>query len=153
MQGLVVKEHFLTPDDTVKIRLPAALVGLAISFALPVFAQQTDTPDPRLREALVAFNKKVDDGLSNNDPAALAALFAEDAVFVTDRGPVFGRRAIEKWYVDLFQQMRFSNHLGTVDQNSPHTMAKGDTAIWATGEWSVEAKGYYGAIYVREATV
>jgi ketosteroid isomerase-like protein len=66
------------------------------------FAQQTDTPDPQLREALVAFSKKVDDGLNNNDPAALAALFAGDAVFVTDREPVFGRRAIQKWYVDLF---------------------------------------------------
>jgi hypothetical protein len=60
----------------------------------------------------------------------------------------------------LFQQMQFNNHLGTVDQNSPHTMATGDTEIWATGEWSVtvkgqnfgpvEAKGYYEAIYVRD---
>jgi hypothetical protein len=29
-----------------------ALVGLAIGFALPTFAQQTNTPDPKLREAL-----------------------------------------------------------------------------------------------------
>jgi uncharacterized protein (TIGR02246 family) len=104
-----------------------------MSFALPAFAQQMDTADPQLREALVAFNKKVDDGLNNNDAAALAALFTQDAVFVTDRGPVFGRRAIEKWYVDLFQQIQFSNHLGTVDQNSPHTIATGDTELWATG--------------------
>ena len=101
MQGLVVKKASITPDETMKIRL-VALVGLALSFSLPAFAQQTETPDPQLREALMAFNKKVDDGLNNNDAAALAALFTEDAVFVTDRGPVFGRRAIEKWYVDLF---------------------------------------------------
>jgi ketosteroid isomerase-like protein len=34
---------------------------------------------------------------------AIAALFTEDAVFVTDRGPVNGRQAIEKWYTDLYK--------------------------------------------------
>ena len=37
---------------TMKIRLLLILVGLAISFALPTFAQQTNAPDPQLREAL-----------------------------------------------------------------------------------------------------
>jgi hypothetical protein len=32
-----------------KIRLLIALVGLAISIALPTFAQQTNTPDSQLR--------------------------------------------------------------------------------------------------------
>ena len=45
-----------------KTRLLGALVGLAISFALPTFAQQTNTPDPQLREQLLALAKKVDDG-------------------------------------------------------------------------------------------
>ena len=31
-----------------KIRLIVALVGLAISFAVPTFAQQKDTADPRI---------------------------------------------------------------------------------------------------------
>jgi ketosteroid isomerase-like protein len=90
----------------------------------------------------------------------LAALFTDDAVFVTDQGPIFGRQAIERWYTDLFQTIHFSNHSGTVDQNSPHSIATSDTEMWATGGWSVtvkgqsfgpvQAKGYYGAIYVRE---
>ena len=42
-----------------RIRFLFALVGLAISFALPSFAQQTNRPDPELREVLAAFNKKV----------------------------------------------------------------------------------------------
>ena len=143
-----------------RIRFLLALVGLAISFALPSFAQQTNSPDPELREALTTFNKKVDDGLNSGDAAALAALFTEDAVFVTDQGPIFGRQAIEKWSADLFQTIHFSNHSGTVDQNSPHSIATADREMWATGEWSVtvkgqnfgpvQAKGYYGAIYVRE---
>jgi hypothetical protein len=37
-----------------KIRLVLALVGLAFSFALPTFSQQTNTPDPQLRQRLLA---------------------------------------------------------------------------------------------------
>ena len=33
-----------------------------------------------------------------NDAAAAAACFTEDAVYVTDTGPVNGREATEKWY-------------------------------------------------------
>jgi hypothetical protein len=36
-----------------KMRAEVTLVALAISFALPTFAQQTDTPDPQLRQRLV----------------------------------------------------------------------------------------------------
>jgi hypothetical protein len=41
-----------------KTRSVVALVGLAIGFAVPSFAQQTNTPDPQLREALLAYDKK-----------------------------------------------------------------------------------------------
>jgi hypothetical protein len=36
-----------------KIRSLIALVGLAISFALPAFAEQTNTPNPQLRQQIV----------------------------------------------------------------------------------------------------
>jgi hypothetical protein len=87
MQCLVVKRHFITPDETMKIRLLVALVGLAISFALPAFAQQTDTPDPQLREKLIAVIKKHTDALDKNDAVAVAANFTEDAVSVEQDGP------------------------------------------------------------------
>jgi len=60
-----------------KIRLPLALVGLAISFALPAFAQQIETADPQLRQDLLALAKKVDDAWNNNDAAAVAALLSQ----------------------------------------------------------------------------
>ena len=124
-----------------KIRLLLTLAGLAISFALPTFAQQTNTPDPQLREQFLALAKKFDDAWNNNDAAALAALFTEDAVLVTDTGPIYGREAIEKYYADLFQQVHFSNHLGTVDQYSPHIIGTAGNEIWATGEWSPTVQG------------
>jgi len=57
-----------------KIRLVVALVGLAISFALPTFAQQKDTiTDPQLVEQLKAIGKKTGEVFNKNDAAALAA--------------------------------------------------------------------------------
>ncbi len=50
-----------------KIRSLTALVGLAISFALPTFAQQTNTSDPQLRQRLVALIKQHTDALDKND--------------------------------------------------------------------------------------
>jgi hypothetical protein len=45
-----------------KIRLPSDLVGLAISFALPTFAQQKETVDPQVIEQLKAqIGKKYDE--------------------------------------------------------------------------------------------
>ena len=56
-----------------------ALVALAISFALPAFAQQTNRPDPKLRERLITRIKEHTDSLDKNDAAAVAANFTEDA--------------------------------------------------------------------------
>ncbi len=64
--------------------------------------------------------KKFDEAWNNNDAAALAALYAEDAAIVTDTGPIYGRDAIEKHFVDLFKQVHFSNHISKADQYSPH---------------------------------
>ena len=93
-----------------KIPLLLALVGLALSFALPTFAQQTNTPDPQLRQQLLELAKKFEDAWNNNDATALAALFTVDAVLIEESGPVYGREAIEKHYKDQFQNVHFSNN-------------------------------------------
>ena len=78
-----------------KKRLIVATLGMAISFALPTFAQQTNTPDPQLRQKLLELAKNFEEAWNNNDASALAALFTEDAVLVNDSGPVNGREAIK----------------------------------------------------------
>ena len=60
-----------------KIRLLVALVGFAISFALPTFAQQTNMPDPQLRQKLADVIAKHADAINKN---AAAACFTQDAV-------------------------------------------------------------------------
>ena len=74
-----------------KVRLVVALVGLAISFALPTFSQQIGAPDPQLREKLIAAIKKHTDALDKNDAAAVAANLTENGILVTPDGPIFGR--------------------------------------------------------------
>ena len=124
-----------------KIRLVIALAGLAISFALPAFAQQKNTPDPQLRQKLVDVIAKHADALNKSDAAAAAACFTQDAVFVSDRGPVNGREAIEKWYADFFKSVKYSDHVITIDQDSPHVIGTAGNEIWATGGWSATIKG------------
>jgi len=141
------------------MRLLVALVGLAIGFAVRTLAQQTNTPDPQLRQQEVAVDKKFDDAFNNSDAAALATLFTEDAVIVTDTGPVYGRQAIEKWYADLFQKRHPTEHV-TVGQNSPQVIGTASNEIWSIGEISVtlqgqnggpiQLKGYWSTIETRE---
>jgi len=38
-------------------------------------------------------------------PAAVAAFFTEDAIFVTDTGPLYGPQAIEKSFADPVPEM------------------------------------------------
>jgi len=142
-----------------KIRLLGALVGLAINFAVPTFAQEKETVDPQIAQQIRALSIKYDEAFNNNDAAALAALYMEDAVEVTDTGPIYGREAIEKHFADVFKQVHVTNHLGEGDQYSPHIIGPGNE-IWANGEWSltfqgksggpIQAKGYWSAIDTRE---
>jgi hypothetical protein len=146
-----------------KIRSAIALVGLAISFGGPTFAQQKDTLDPQKRAALVAFERNEMEAWNSNDAQALAATFTEDAVLVTNTGPIYGREDIEKYYKDLFQKMHFSNYLITPDQYSPHPTGTAGKEDWANGEWSLtvkgpnwgpkEVKGFWSAVHVLEEDV
>ena len=143
-----------------KIRLLLTLAGLAISFALPTFAQQTNTPDPELRQQAVALAKKFEEAWNNNDAAALAALFTEDGVFVLQTGPLYGRETIEKYNANRFQNVHFSNNHITYGPDSLHTIGTAGNEMWQNGEWSmtyqvkggapVEEKGYWSAVYARQ---
>jgi ketosteroid isomerase-like protein len=115
---------------------------LAISLALPIFAQQTNPPDPQLRQRLEAVIKKHTDALDKNDAAAVAANFTEDGVLVTPNGTFFGREAIEKNYADSFKQgFHSSNNIATPDEDSPHIICTSGNEMWATGRWSATIQG------------
>ena len=143
-----------------KIRL-LALVGLAIGFALPTFAQQTNTPDPKLREAFATLLKKMDDGWVNSDAAALAALYTDDAVHVTfNEPPIYGREAIQKHFENDFKQLHFIKYLSKPEEYSPHVLGTAGNELWGTGEFDqtfqfenanpMRIKGHLFFILVRD---
>jgi uncharacterized protein (TIGR02246 family) len=152
-----VMKNITSLPPNMKTRFALTLVGLAISFALPTFAQQKDTAASQIDEQIV---KKLDVAFNNGDAAAVAALFTEDAVWVTPQGSVVGREAIEKQFTGMFQQGHYSNHLNKDDQDSPHMIGTAGDKVWRTGEWSftVQGKsadpkkleGYWSAINVRD---
>lgn len=70
---------------------------------------------------------------------------------------MYGREAIAKSWTDLFGKVRFSNHLSTLDQYSPHMIGTSGNEMWAAGGWSqtiegpnIAVKGYWSGIVVRE---
>jgi uncharacterized protein (TIGR02246 family) len=149
-----------------KIRTAVILVGLVTGFTLPACAQQKATVDPAIAQqrdllgdvkALDEFGvlaTKVDEAFNKNDAGALAALFTEDGVLVTSEGIFFGRQAIEKSYVELFQRWPVTS--STSQRDSLDAI---DNAAWSTGEWwsTLQSengpefeRGYWSAIYVRE---
>ena len=148
--------------ETMKMRFIAALAGFAIGFALPTFAQQTKTPNPQLRQQLLALTKKFDEAWNNKDATALAALYTEDAVIVrNDGGPIYGREAIEKYWADVFQTVHYNEHMSRPEQYSPHIIGTWGNQVWSTGEFTetlqvekggpTQIKGYWLDIDVREA--
>jgi ketosteroid isomerase-like protein len=144
-----------------KTRLVFALAGLAISFALPSFAQQKDTADPQIAEQLKELSKKTNEAFNNNDAAALGALYTEDAILVNDTGPVYGREAIQKYWADAFKKFHFSNHIDKADETSPHLIGPSGNEAWSNGKWintlkgenfgPVESTGNWLEIYRRES--
>lgn len=111
-----------------------------------------ETVDPKQLEPIAS---KYEEAVSNN----VAALFAEDAVFVTEHGTFNGPEAIEKGHVDVFKEWRFSNHLIKTAPNSYRIIGTAEN-IASNGEWSqtlqgqvggpIQRKGYWSAIDTRE---
>jgi uncharacterized protein (TIGR02246 family) len=85
-----------------KTRLFLALVGLTISFALPTFAQEQNAVDPEVRQQIEATYTKRLDATNKQDAAAVAALFAQDAVLVNATGAgdalISGQEAIKEMF-------------------------------------------------------
>jgi ketosteroid isomerase-like protein len=132
-----------------KMPLVVALVGLAIGFAVPSIAQETNTLDPEVRQQIEAVNIKLGEAQHKHDAAGAAALFTLDAIQVFDwtgGGTFFGQEAIKKSFAE-----NFASSPPEVVGKLVQMYAIGDE-ISATYEWSAGPwKGYSLKIYVRDA--
>ena len=141
-----------------KIRSVVALVGLAISFALPTFAQQTDTVDPRTAQEIRALVMKYDEAINKQDPAAVAALYTENAVYVAHHGTLHGRQAIEKTYANYFQHWHSINHVSTVDRliavgNEVRVFGTWSSSFQDTNGAPKKDRGHYRWLLVRQGDI
>jgi uncharacterized protein (TIGR02246 family) len=139
----------------VKVRLLLALVGLAITFAVPAFAQQQDTVDPEIAEQVRALATKYDEAFNQNDAAAIAALITEDAVWMTPHGTLSGRQAVQNYYADYSFSRYHCNNVSTkCDQVNKFGADVDAIGTWScTFQWSGETrhvKGNFTWIIVRE---
>jgi uncharacterized protein (TIGR02246 family) len=135
-----------------KIRLVVVLVGLAIRFAVPTFAQQKDAVDPKVAQQIRAFAMKYDEVFNKNDPATVAALYTEDAVFSGPHGTFHGRQAIENHFrIVIFGSFHAHDRTTNVD----HIIAVGNE-VRLRGRWSDTVipihtfNGIYQMVLVRE---
>jgi ketosteroid isomerase-like protein len=119
---------------------------LAISFALPIFAQEKEdvkpfpfTPipaGPQLVQQIEAINQKSDEAFNDHNAAAVGALYTANAVQMTPAGSFSGREAIQGYITDLFQR---HNPADRVTKMSYIYGFGGD--ISALGGWTVTIDG------------
>ena len=139
----------------------ALLIFVVLAISFDGFAQQNNPrTDPQITVKIRALSRAYDDAVNNNDVVTLAALFTEDAVLVSDRGPIHGRLAIENWYSGVFAVWHPSSHLGIPDGNDPHVSCVSGDEAWETGEWSeiehgkggrpIQSRGYWSTVYIRQ---
>ena len=129
---------------------PLAFVGLALSFALPALAQQTNTVDPEARQQIDALFLKFSDAFNKRDSAAIAALFIEDAVQLwqgmSKDAVASGQQAIEKRFAWLLSSP--GEYVGQVVEVYP---IGNDMCVITKGSLGALWAGYRAWICVREA--
>ena len=130
------------------------LIGLAISFALPVFAQDKEDvkpfpfppipAGPQLVQQIEAINQKFDEAFNKHDAAAVAALYSANAVQTTPGASFSGREAIQGYITDLFQR---HNPTDRVTKLSYIYAMGGD--LCGIGGWAVtiDSTKKFGAIW------
>ena len=141
-----------------KIRLPLALVGSAISFALATFAQQKGTVDPKIIEQLREEDKNFEEAYNKHDAVAIAALFTDDAVLVTPHGTFTGRAAIEKKYEEEdFETYNGSDMVSTTERITPvgnelH-LTRRFRANYQSGGSFIKIEGNASPVFVLEGDI
>jgi uncharacterized protein (TIGR02246 family) len=133
-------------EKTMKIRAIVILLGLAISFALPIFAQEKEdvkpfpfTPipaGPQLVQQIEAINQQFDEAFNKHDAAAVGDLYTSNAVQMTPQGSFSGREAIEGYITDLFQRHNPSDRVTKMS----YVYAFGGD-LCALGGWTVTIDG------------
>jgi uncharacterized protein (TIGR02246 family) len=133
-----------------KIRSVVALVGLAIGFALPVFAQDQNAVDPKTRQEIEAVGMQYGEAFNKHDAAAVAALYTQDAVRVADWPG--GESSVGREAIKTALEVQFAGMSPRGVGKSITQMYAIDDRIAAISEFSQGfIHGHTVKIYVRDA--
>jgi hypothetical protein len=122
-----------TSGETMKIHLILALVGLALSLALPSFAQQT--VDPKVGQQIRALASNFDAACNRNDAAAVAALYTNDGVTVLPWG---GRISRSAGY-----RKRLRGGFSELASHQPNKQVRSVKGGWQRGTFERKMESYY----------
>src|SRR5690242_4284049 len=106
-----------------------------IMFALPIVPQPSATVVQTIIQQPSTISKNFDEAFLIGDATAVASFFTEDAVLVTDTGPIYGWQAIENYYGNLFRYLHYFSHHTTYDSTSPRAIGTEGNCVWENGEW------------------
>jgi uncharacterized protein (TIGR02246 family) len=132
--------------------LPLATALLLATAAAPVFAE---TLDPKLEQAVHKANADWATAVKTGDAAAIAAPYADDAVFVLVDGTCLkGRAEIEKMYRDGFERGGVATSAGidskklVVDGDVAYESGYGEIGRTKSGK-TVTSGGRYLTVWQR----
>jgi uncharacterized protein (TIGR02246 family) len=117
-----------------KMHFLLAFAGLASGFSLPAFTQEKDKVDPQIEQQIRMLVANYDAAINKHDPAAVAALYAQDAVRATalNDGTFHGRTAIEKAFAKYdFGRWQVSNYFTKI-----YRLTSIGSEVRSTGTWS-----------------
>jgi uncharacterized protein (TIGR02246 family) len=117
-----------------------ASVSLISCFILPAFAQEENKVDPKVEQQIRLLASNYDAAINKHDPAAVAALYAQNGVRATalNDGTFHGRPAIEKAYARYdFGRWQVSNYYTRI-----YRVTSIGNELRSTGTWC--------SVYTRE---
>ena len=132
-----------------KLHVLLTLAGLAISFAVPTFAQEQNTVDPEVRQQIEALLMKFGEAFNKHDPAAIAALYTQNSIRLESwwSEGALGQQAIEKSYAGMLASIP-GEFVGQVVQVYP---IGNDTCVITKDSEGAVWKGYKTWICNRDA--
>jgi uncharacterized protein (TIGR02246 family) len=115
---------------------------LTTAVAFGAAAQQTSNQDAwQAGDSVVQAHNKA---MQARDAAGVAALYSEDAIFLTPDGPLYGRAAIEKAVAGVLKVI-ITSEPAKLDQ----VIMIGDALRLRTGSWSVTVQSPNGPMPVK----
>ncbi len=122
-----------------KLHMPLITV---IWLALAACQSNTDDLSPKDLSAIKTSSAKWVETYNNNDWAALAELFAPDAIMMPPNSPeVIGRTAIADWEAKFEQGFSIAFDIQTIDGNADQAIVRGRSCVFIpleSGETGVD---------------